>query len=105
RLDGTDGEAGSDGGVDRIAALAQDRGADLGGGAVLRHHDALAAHRLLGDPELPCQRLAHQLSPTPPVPGFAATVPGPHLATNPVKLQGGSSGLNRTMDGMQACRT
>ena len=89
RLDRADGEAGSDRGIDRVATFAQDRGTDFGGGAVLCDDDALASHRLLGDFQLPCQRLAHRYSPQSRRDQSRATVAGPHLATNPVKLQGG----------------
>ncbi len=83
-FESADGHACRDRRIDGIAALAQDFGADFGGLHVLRDDDTLAADRLLGEFQLPCQRLAHLCSSI-----GGETVAGPHLATKPVRLQGG----------------
>ena len=80
-----DRHAGGDRRVDGVAALAQDRGADLGRPAVLGHDDALAAHRLLGESSLAVSATRSSTLLT----LLGATVAGPDLATNPVRLQGG----------------
>ena len=55
RLDRADRHAGGDGGVDRIAALAQDLRSDLSRSAVLRNHHTFATYWPLGDSPLLCQ--------------------------------------------------
>src|SRR5262249_19008898 len=98
-LERADRHAGGDRGIDRIAAAAQDLRADLGGPAILRHHDALAAHRLLGDLPLRRQRLAHLHLPL-----FPGTVAVPDFATNPARLRRGRATEDSGRDGTEPDR-